>query len=886
PELPIQYADFSHWQRQWLQGDVLEKQLSYWKKQLAQAPPLLELPTDYPRPAIQTFRGASQSLLLPQSLSEGLRALSRQSGVTLFMTLLAAFKTLLYRYTGQEDIVVGTPIAGRDRSEIEGLMGFFISTLVLRTHLSGNPSFRELLGRVREVALGAYAHQDLPFEKLVEELQPERDLSRTPLFQVFFNMINLGDDREVNLAELTAGPFGSHEPTSKFDLTMYVDDRAERLRFSLVYNTDLFEPATITRMLDHYQILLEGIVQNPEQLISSLSLLTEEERNQLSTRTNLIRATNPFIEFKKEDIEQSIAQRFEDQVILFPHKIAVKTKNHQWTYSELNRTANQIAQTILRSCGCGEERVGLLFEHDAPMIVAILGVLKAGKTYVPLDPDYPTERLAYILEDSQAGAIITNSNNLVFAKTLINGTIQLINIDQIDATVPTTNPNVSVSPDTLAYILYTSGSTGRPKGVMQNHCNVLHHIRNYTNNLHLNVEDKLTLLSSYSFDAAVMDIFGAMLNGAALYPIDIKEENPSVVLHRIIEEKITIYHSTPTIYRYLVGTLTGKKDLSTIRFVVLGGEEVQRRDVDLFKQNFSPNSIFVNGLGPTESTVTLQYFINHETPMPGNVVPVGYPVEDTEVLLLDEAGEQAELYGEIGIRSAHVALGYWQKPELTKAAFLPDPDCGAKRIYRTGDMARLLPDGSIGFVGRKDFQIKIRGFRIELGEIEAVLGQHPAVLENVVISREDESGEKRMVAYVVGNQDPAPTASELRGFLKEKLPDYTVPSSFVMLDSLPLTPNGKIDRRSLPAPDTARPELEGTFVAPRTAVEEKLARIWSEVLSVEQLGIYDNFFELGGHSLLATQVLSRVRNACHVELPLRTLFEKPTIGELAEVITQ
>jgi amino acid adenylation domain-containing protein len=885
PELAIQYADYAIWQRQWLQGDVLEKQLSYWRNQLKDIS-TLQLPTDRPRPVVQSHRGARQSLTLSKELTENLKALSRKEGASLFMMLLAAFQILLHRLTGQDDIAVGSPIAGRNRSEIEGLIGFFLNTLVLRTHLSGNPRFTELLARVRRGCLDAYAHQDVPFEKLLEEFRPERDLSRTPLFQVFFNMLNSGDNGTLNLPGLTKELLQSNAPTSKFDLTLYSRDTNGSLWFSLVYNPDLFEPATIGRLLGHYHTLLLGIAANPQERISSLPLLSEEERTQLSARRNSVAPTNPFVEFKKEDIEQSIPGRFEQIAKVHPDRIAVKTRNYQWTYAELNAKANQIAQAILRSSDSDEGRIGLLFEHDAPMIAGILGALKAGKTYVPLDPAYPSERLSYILEDSQTTAIATNSGNVALAHRLINGSLQLINIDEFECSALIDDFSSPTAPDRLAYILYTSGSTGRPKGVMQNHRNVLHHIRNYTNNLHLNSDDRLTLLSSYGFDAAVMDLFGALLNGAALHPMDIREEDPSALLSRMLKENITIYHSTPTVYRYLMSSLTGSEDLSHVRFVVLGGEKVHKEDVDRFKKVFSPHSILVNGLGPTESTVTLQYFINHKTEITGNIVPVGYPVEDTQVLLLNEAGEHAEVYGEIGIKSEHVALGYWQKPELTKAAFLPDSESATKRIYRTGDLGRLLPDGSITFVGRKDDQVKIRGYRIEPGEVESVLSTQSGVRECVVMAREEVPDEIRLVAYLVARSEPAPTPSELRSFVKSKLPDYMVPSQFVYLDALPLTPNGKVDQRALPAPAQSQRELDESVSAPGTPVEEMLAGIWAELLKLENIGIHDNFFDLGGHSLLATQVTSRLREVFQIELPLRSLFETPTVAGLAESIEE
>jgi amino acid adenylation domain-containing protein len=606
----------------------------------------------------------------------------------------------------------------------------------------------------------------------------------------------------------------------------------------------------------------------------------------LARRRNVVGPTNAFVEFKKGEIEQSIAARFEQQARLYPEKLAVKNQEHQWSYDELNRKANRIARTIVQERGCGEEKVALLFGHGAPMIAAILSVLKSAGSYVPLEPDHPLERIAYILEDSQAGVILTDRAHLRLAWTLAKGTLQVIDIDEIDPATSTENLSVEVAPDALAYILYTSGSTGQPKGVMQNQRNVLHHIRCYTNSLHISSADKLTLFSSYGFDAAVMDIFGALLNGATLHPLDIREQQRSALRKRIVEEALTIYHSTPTVYRYLCDGLSSRADLSTIRLVVLGGEEAQKADVDLFKKYFSKDCIFVNGLGPTESTLALQCFIDHESKLPGRIVPVGYPVEDTEVLLLNEAGMDAEVYGEIGIRSEHVALGYWRRPELTRAAFFPDSQDGSRRLYRTGDMGRLLPDGSILFLGRRDSQVKIRGFRVELGEIESALARHPAVRETAVIQREDPVGDKQLVAYIVPNRKQSSTPIELRAFLKARLPDYMIPSAFISLHSLPLTPNGKLDQAALPAPGQTRPELEETYAAPRTPVEEKLAAIWREILKLERVGLHDDFFALGGHSLLATRVVSRINEAFEVDIPLRSLFETPTVAGLAAQLAE
>ncbi|WP_071191495.1 non-ribosomal peptide synthetase [Trichormus sp. NMC-1] len=885
PKLPIQYIDFAYWQRERFAGRFLQKQLSYWKQQLENAPPLLDLPTDYSRPAIQTFSGAKHIHQLSQPLSEGIKTLSQREGTTLFMTLLAVFNILLSRYTGTEDIVVGSPVAGRTRPELEGLIGFFINTVVLRTHWDNNPSFRELLAKVKDVTLGAYEHQEMPFEKLVEELQPERNLSYNPLFQVWFNMINL-EEQKQEMPGLTVEILSTSEANAKFDITLYVSEEAERIDLVWVYNRDLFNPETITTMAERFQTLLENILINPEQPIANLSLLSSKERQRLANGKNTVYPHKPFIEFPKAAIEQSITARFEEQVRKYPDKIAIHTKKHQWTYVNLNDRVNAIAHNLLQLYPEGTSRIALLFDHDAPMIAAILAVLKAGKTYVPLDPSYPQLRLTYILEDCQSTSILTNNKNLAFAQELTSKNIKIINIDEIELDNFADEINLFIAPDTLAYILYTSGSTGQPKGVIQNHRNVLHFIRNYTNNLHIAADDKLTLLASYSFDAAVMDIFGALLNGATLYPIDIKTQTLTHLAKTLKQEKISIYHSTPTVYKHFLETLPqieeSENSFPQIRLVVMGGEEVVKKDVALYKQHFSADCIFVNGLGPTESTVTLQYFINQQTENFDNLIPVGYPIEETEILLVNKLGFNAELYGEIAIRSPYIALGYWQNPQLTQAVFLPDPEATNRRIYRTGDLGRLRNDGTIEFLGRKDFQVKIRGFRIELGEIEATLIQHPLVRKTIVIAVLDTSGDKRLVAYIVSDANSLPTTLELRDFLKDRLPNYMIPPVFVMLDTLPLTPNGKINRLALPAPDFFT--VQSNYVAPSNPTEEILTNLWSQVLKIETIGIHDNFFELGGHSLLATLLISRIRQAFNLEIPLRLLFEFPTIAQFCQHI--
>jgi amino acid adenylation domain-containing protein len=880
PDLPIQYADFVYWQRQQMQGEILERHLDYWKQQLEGSPSILELPIDRPRPPHQTFRGARQSFVLSQHLTKALKVLGQQEGATLFMTLVAAFKALLYRYTGQDDIIIGSPTAGRDRMELEGLVGFFVHTLVLRTNLKEDPSFREILKRVRDVVLRAYAHQEIPFEQIISTLQPEHDRSRSPLMHVFFNFLNFPRPC-LALPGLTLSRIAiDNDEMAKFDLTLYVAEVSQELTITANYNADLFEALTITQMLGHFQTLLNGIVTDAGQRLSTLPLLTSDERQHLVTQRQHVRPTNPFTVFPKEEIEQSLTDRFVKQVQRFPHNIAVKTKHEAWTYEVLNRKANSVAQLLLRMHSAGEERIALLFDHDASMIAALLGVLKIGKIYIPLEPAYPEARLAYMLQDSQASIILTNTKNIFIAQRLVQDGQQIINLDEVPVEESCDDPSLSVSPDTLAYLLYTSGSTGQPKGVIQNHRNVLHHIRVYTNNLHICTEDRLTLLSSYSFDAAVMDIFGALLNGATLYPIDLKEETVEDTVQWCREQEITLYHSTPTVYRYVVSSLRTQNALLKLRLIVLGGEKVHKRDVELYKQHFAPACLLVNGLGPTESTVTLQYFIDHHTVITRQAVPVGFPVEDTEIVLLDSEGKPTAVVGEIAIRSPYIALGYWRKPELTQAVFLPDPAQGNRRIYRTGDIGRFRPDGTLEFMGRKDHQVKIRGFRIELGEIEAVLGQHPTIRQAVVLAREDTRGTTRLVAYVVPDQGSPLTSSALRRFLQQKLPDHMVPSAFIWLPAMPFTPNGKVDHSRLPTPPMTDAEFEGAFVAPRTALESLIAQIWQDILSVERVSVYDNFFDLGGHSLLAMHVIGILKEKLKLQIHPRELTVQ-TLGQLA-----
>ena len=882
PEPTLQYADFAHWQRQWLQGEILEQQLSYWKQRLGDTLPVLELPSDRPRPTKQTSRGATHSLTLPSSLSESLKALSRQEGVTLFMTLLAAFQTLLYRYTGQDDIVVGAPIVGRNRAEVERLIGFFVNTVVLRTNLAGNPSFRELLGRVREVALGAYAHQELPFEKLVEELQPERDLSHTPLFQVMFQLSN--DPGEApQLPGLNVENFEFDSGTTECDVALEVIEKVAGLCCRFKYNTDLFDAATITRMGGHLQTLLEAIVADAGQSIATLPLLTETERQQLLIEWNTDPAED---EGKDEDgTYMFVHQLFEAQVRRTPDAVAVVFEDEQLTYGELDRLANQLAHH-LRAVGVGPDVcVGICMERSPELVVAILGTLKAGGACVPLDPAYPLERLTFMLEDIQAPVILTQERLL----TLLSGyRTQAVCLDrglERIAQESTELPVSNVTSDNLAFVFYTSGSTGRPKAVLWPHGRRSGQRSWEQETYRLTEDDRHLLKSPIGFTLLSMEVFWPLLTGARVIIARPGGEQDTAYLVKLIaKHRITIISLVPSLLRVLLEE-PGLKNCNCLRHVICFGEPLPTKLQERFFTRLTAElSVFY---GTTEAPSATFWHCKPDDAQ--RVVGIGRRLPNKQVYVLDSYLQPVPIGvpGELHI-GGRLARGYLNRPELTAEKFISNPFSRepAARLYRTGDLARYLPDGNLEFLGRADQQVKIRGVRVELGEVEAVLVQHAALQEAVVLAWEDESGDKRLAAYVVAAQHPLPSIAELRSFVQERLPYYMVPSAFVLLDALPLTPHGKLDRHALPAPNYEKPEQGKTFVAPRTPVEEEVARIWAEVLELPQVGIYDNFFELGGHSLKATQIMSRLRDTFQVELPLRTIFDAPTVEGLAGVLTR
>jgi amino acid adenylation domain-containing protein len=869
PELPVQYADYAVWQREQLAGEVLDRQLAYWRERLAGAPELLELPTDRPRPAVQTFRGATVPFELAPELLERLQALGRGEGATLYMTLLGAFQVLLSKYAGSEDVVVGTPIAGRGRGEVEGLIGFFVNTLALRTDLSGDPSFRETLRRVREMTLGAYEHQEVPFERLVAELQPERSMSHSPLFQVSFTLQDGGGGGGGGaLAGLTVGGVGAAMEIAKFDLSLTLSATPQGLFGGLNYATDLFERGTIERMLGHLARVLEQVADDADVRLSRLALTGPEERARVVEEWN--RTERPYPR------GAGINELFDAQVRERPDAVALAWGDESLTYRELDARSNRLAHHLVRLGVGPDARVGVLLERSAELIVSILAVLKAGGCYVPLDPGYPPERLRLMLADSSVRVLLSRGD---LAGAVEAGDLPVVHLDQAAGALASESaeaPSSGATAENLAYIVYTSGSTGKPKGVMVAHRHVVQLVID-TDYVQIRPGDRIAQASNASFDALVFEMFGALLNGATLVgiPRDVLLSPPA--LYRMLrDERITTLYQTTALLNQLSRELPDI--FAPLRDVLFGGQAVDADSVRRLLKAGGPERL-LHMYGPTETTAWCSWEPVEHVADDALTVSVGRATGNQRIYLLDSALNPVPVGvpGEAYVGGDGVVRGYLDRPGLTAERFVPDPfgrEPGT-RMYRSGDRLRWKADGRLEFIGRVDEQVKIRGFRIEPGEIEAVLSAHADVREARVIVGDDASGEKRLVAYVVG----AVEADALRAHLRQSLPEYMVPAAFVGLEQLPLTPNGKLDVRALPAPELA--SAEDRYVAPRTEVEEVLAGIWAEVLRLERVGVEDNFFELGGHSLLATRVVSRVRVVFGVELPLRALFETPTVAGLA-----
>jgi amino acid adenylation domain-containing protein/thioester reductase-like protein len=892
PDLQIQYADYAIWQKEKFTSEIREKQLNYWKQQLADIPPLLELPTDKPRPPIQSFRGGIWEFSINSNLSQKIRTLTQQSDATLFMTMLAAFVILLYRCSGQDDILIGSPMAGRNRQEIQSLIGYFVNTVVLRTKLTGNPNFREILNQVRQVATDAHNYQDIPYNQVVEALNPQRNLSYNPVFQILFDLQHSLTDK-LQLPGLTLQPFLGEHSTSKFDLSLIIEDRGTELIGAWEYSSYLFTQEAISRITEN------GIVNNPETPINQLPIISAFEQQQILEKWNNT----------QQDYPESfcIHELFTQQVIKTPDAIAVKFGNQQLTYTQLNQKANQLAN-YLQNCGVTSEvLVGLYLERSLDILIAILAILKAGGAYLPLDPKYPQTRLTDILNDSQVSIILTQEKLLTSLSsplprgetplTPYQGKIILLDTDlTIISQQNIETPISAIKPDNLAYVIYTSGSTGKPKGVMITHQNIVNHATSIIDKYQINSHDRILQFTTFIFDVAAEEIFPAWLSGATLIIC------PQEMVTNLIEfsqflaqESLTVVNLPTPYWQEWVLEIDRKVSQipDSLRLVITGSDQVLPEKLALWQKLVTEkrqNIQWINAYGLTETTITSTVYqlpVNYQLNTTHSV-PIGRPIANTEIYILDQNLQPVPIGipGELHIGGAGLARGYLNRKQLTNEKFISNPISSSKssRLYKTGDLARYLPDGNIEFLGRIDYQVKIRGFRIELGEIEAVLAQHPLVKSSAVIVREIQPGNKQLVAYVV-TEDHSNIQQDLRSFLKQNLPDYMLPAFFVRLAELPLTPTGKINRRALSA---LMLELnhEIDYILPRNPLEQKLAEIWCQVLGLEKVSVEENFFNLGGHSLATIQIISRIRETLKIDLPLQYLFTEPTIAGLTKIINQ
>jgi amino acid adenylation domain-containing protein len=872
PELPVQYADYAVWQREWLSGGVLENLLGYWKGQLEGAPAVLELPTNRPRPPVQLFRGGAHVFTLPASLADALRTLSEKEQVTLFMTLLAGFNVLLYRYTGHEDLVVGAPIANRTRPEIEGLIGFFANTLVLRTELSGGISFRQLLGRVRQMTLAAYAHQDMPFERLVEELRPERNLAYNPLFQVMFVFQSMPQAAPDALPPVVTG-------MAKFDLTAFLTETEQEIQGTLEYNSDLFDPEMVAHMVGHLQNLLAAAVEDPDRPLWALPMLSEAE----------LLAFEEWNATRMPSQARCVHQLVEEQAKRTPDSLAVRSAGQSLTYGELNSRANFWAHRLLELGVRPDTCVGIYAGRSAEMIVGVLAILKAGGAYVPLDPSYPPERLSFMLEDSRAPLLLTQEGLL--GRGLAAGEVRVLTLDGEEGATREDNPPCAATPDNLAYVIYTSGSTGQPKGVAMPH-RPLHNLLEWQiARSALPTGAKTLQFAPLSFDVSFQEIFSTLGAGGTLVLIGEQERRDPDAVWRILQtERVNRLYLPYVALQQLAERARDLDGLqSSICEVITAGEQlhITPQIAELFSRL---GCALYNQYGPSETHVVTELKLSGSASHWPALPPIGRPLPNVLIRILDAHGQPVPVNvpGELYVGGSALARGFVGRGPITAERFVADPDAGARpgaRLYRTGDRARYLRDGNIEFLGRLDDQVKVRGFRVEPGEIEAALRRHAAMGEAAVMARRDGSGEPRLVAYVQLASEAGASAQDLRAHLGASLPEHMIPAVFVFLDALPLTPSGKIDRRRLPDAKNVQAATTG-FVAPRTPIEVTLAQIWGELLGVEQIGVHDNFFDLGGHSLLATRVISRIRHDLNVELTLRSIFETPTVESLALLVVQ
>ncbi|WP_415830225.1 non-ribosomal peptide synthetase, partial [Kibdelosporangium persicum] len=887
--MAVQYADFAAWQRDQQAEGAIPGQLDYWRTRLAGLVPV-ELTADRPRPAERAPHGDTVVVEVPDTVAQGLRGLGNRTGTTPFMVLLAAFTVLLGRYTGRTDIAVGTPVAGRTRQETEDLIGFFINNLVMRTDLSGDPSFAELLDRVRGTTLEALANQDVPFEHLVDVLQPGRDPSRNPLFQIMFEVQHMAGLLPQRLAGCTAGGLSSGAPVAKFDLTLSVKERADGLmRCTFEYATALFDRATIERLAGHYLRLLESVAANPGGRLGEFDLLSDAERRAILRQWPDPDAGRLELLDPPDERHLSVPELFERQVARTPDATAVVFRTQEISFAELNERVNRLAHH-LRSMGVGPETVvGSCLERGVEPVVVLLAVLKAGGVYVPFDPEHPAERLGFMLGDAGAHLVLTTRK---FADRLCHDDRRVLVVDdetQWAGNAPVADPGHVVHPANLAYIIYTSGSTGRPKGVMISHRSYAHHCRVIADYYGIHPGERVILLSALTFDLAMDQIVVTLTAGATLVVSDPVFWTPAELPAKLACHRVTIMEITPAYYREMLESDVDK--LAGMKLMNVGADVVTVADAQRWAATGLPARFLCN-YGPTEASMTCML-----NPVAGDLagergtatLHIGRPVAGTRVHVLDARLRPVPVGvpGELCIGGARLARGYYERPELTADRFVPDPFGGepGARLYRTGDLVRYRPDGTVDFLGRLDHQVKIRGFRIELPEIEAALTKHPAVAAAAVVAKEITPGNKRLVAYLEWRHDTEPDIGELRAHLRELLPEYMIPSAWAAVEALPLSASKKVDRTALP--DLTPSQLDGAaeYVAPRDPAEEIIAGIWADVLGVDRVGVHDDFFGIGGHSLLATRVLARLRQAFAVELPLRCLFEATTVAGLAAVTT-
>ncbi|MEG4010797.1 MULTISPECIES: amino acid adenylation domain-containing protein [unclassified Microcoleus] len=898
PELPLQYADFACWQRQWATESVMETQLRYWKQQLSGCPALLQLPTDRPRPSVQRFRGRTELFQVNPEVAGRLNILSQQSGATLFMTLLAVFAILLSRYSGQENIVIGSPIANRTRGDIESLIGFFVNTLALRIDVSGNPTFAELIERVRDVALDAYTYQDLPFDRVVAQLQPDRNASYHPLFQVMFVLQNAPTE-QLQLPGVVVTALEIETVTSKFDLLLSLEEGAAGLKGLLEYNTDLFDTPTMTRMVGHFQILLEALATNPRRRISELPLLSAAEQQQLLVDWNHTHTNYPQ--------DACIHELFEAQAEQTPDAVALVFGEQQLTYQQLNSRANQLAH-YLQTLGAGPEvLIGVCFDRSLDAIVSLLAVLKAGSAYLPLDPAYPQDRLEFMLSDAALSVLLTQQH---LTEKLPDTEAKIVCLEQVREEINAqSEDNLAhlAQAENLAYVMYTSGSTGKPKGVCVVHRGVVRLVKN-TDYASFSAAEVFLQLAPISFDASTLEIWGALLNGAQLVVFPPGTPSLAELGEAIGLYKVTILWLTAGLFHLMVDERI--EDLKGLRLLLAGGDVLSVPHVQKLLRE-APNCQLINGYGPTENTTFTCCFAIARDSQISNSVPIGRPIANTQVYILDRHLQPVPIGvpGELYAGGAGLARGYLNRPDLTAERFIPNPLIAnqedgwknaegrsvssllpsANHLYKTGDLARYLPDGNIEYLGRIDNQVKIRGFRIEIGEIEAVLAGHLDVSQVSVAVQLDASGNKCLAAYVVPGPGKILAANTLRSFLQKRLPDYMIPAGFVFLDALPLNPNGKVDRHALASQkwQSASVAPDQTIaVAPRDKLELQVKQIWEQVLGINSVGIRDNFFEIGGHSLLAARLLAEIEKVFDKKLPLSAIFQSPTVEQLADILRE